>query len=95
MTREGAKSFISVAKPGQWYQSDKDGKLHRWDDVSGSRNPANEDLYRGAQSTINQTFHVASDSGDAVIHAIKSRSHEAAHHVHRAMKEYAGNQAVV
>jgi hypothetical protein len=57
-------------KPGDSYISDKDHKLHRWRDTSGSRNPENEDIYvpkGGAQIIFN--VHAMDTAGiDRVLH---------------------------
>jgi len=46
-----ARSHYGIAPLG-FYVSDKDHKMHRWADVTGSKDPANEDLYRGALGGI-------------------------------------------
>jgi hypothetical protein len=51
MHPEYARSHYGIS-PGQMYLSDKDHRMHRWDDVSGSKSFANEDLFRGAMGGI-------------------------------------------
>ncbi len=45
-------------KPGERYISDKDHKWHTWKDTTGSRNPENEDIYKGAQINVTNNFAV-------------------------------------
>jgi type 1 fimbria pilin len=47
-----ARSHYHI-EPGDTYISDKDHKQHRWMDKTGSKNPRNEDVYKGAQVTVN------------------------------------------
>jgi hypothetical protein len=56
-------------KPGQTYRSDKDGKLHRWRDTSGARNPSNEDIFvdkPGASINYSPTYHLNLVDGEGV-----------------------------
>jgi hypothetical protein len=35
-------------KPGGWYKSDRDGRMHKFDDRTGAKNYKNEDFYHSA-----------------------------------------------
>jgi hypothetical protein len=52
-------------KPGEWYKSDKDGKMHRWMDTSGASNPNNEDFYKSSQINMKVEYHISAiEAGD-------------------------------
>ena len=81
--------------PGQLYRSDKDGKIHRWMDHSGSKNPENEDVYVPKSSSITINNHVYAMDGQDVHRFFSEHSDTVAHHVRRAFRDDMSRSAVV
>jgi len=81
-------------KPGDSYISDKDHKRHTWHDTTGSQNPSNEDVYRGAQINYSPTYNIHSDP-EGVLKVIKDNHHVVAQHIHESISDRLSRSAVV
>jgi len=82
-------------KPGDSYISDKDHKRHTWKDTTGSQNPSNEDVYRGASAETHVHFHIDAIDGASVHSFLDSHGDKIFRHVHDAISNRLSRSAVV
>ncbi len=83
-------------EPGEIYRSDKDGKLHRWKDTSGAKNPENEDIFvdkPGASVTIHN--HIYAMDSHGVDRVMREHGESIAEHIRRVWDGQDARSAVV
>jgi hypothetical protein len=85
-------------KAGETYRSDKDGKLHRWRDTSGARNPSNEDIFvdkPGARVIINYNPVVSALDSSGISEVLRNHISAISDAINRHTGEYYERSAVV
>ena len=91
MSDSHARRWYPGLRPRGIFLSRYDGKLHRWEDHTGSRNPDNEDVFKGASINVENHFHITGDA-DSVLSAIKKHSDEVGIRVHRSLRDHMATQ---
>jgi len=94
MYPEHAARWYPGLRPGGVFRSRYDGKLHRWMDTTGSRNPDNEDVYDG-EKTVNVTYNIQALDTQGIETVLNSHGDRIERHLSRWRREERERSAVV